>query len=134
MAIINNQLKEIKGINKLIEIDAPLRLIVINVAKIIPLQIITGYRNQVDQDKAFSEGKSQVRYPNGAHNSNPAKAVDIAPLPLDWNDTLKFYYFAGIVLGVAAQLGIKLRWGGDWNTNHDFKDNTLQDLVHFELI
>ena len=41
--------------------------------------------------------------------------------------------FAGYVQGVAEQLGIKIRWGGDWDSDFDFKDQTFNDLVHFEL-
>ena len=31
-------------------------------------------------------------------------------------------------------MNIKLRWGGDWNDNKDFSDQTFDDLVHFELV
>jgi hypothetical protein len=42
-------------------------------------------------------------------------------------------YFAGYVKGIAMMLGIPIRWGGDWNSNNDLKDNNFDDLPHFEL-
>ena len=45
----------------------------------------------------------------------------------------RFYNFAGTVQGVAKMLNIKIRWGGDWDSDNDLKDQTLYDLPHFEL-
>jgi peptidoglycan L-alanyl-D-glutamate endopeptidase CwlK len=42
-------------------------------------------------------------------------------------------YFAGFVKGVASQMGIPIRWGGDWNSDNNLKDNKFDDLPHFEL-
>jgi hypothetical protein len=61
-------------------------------------------------------------------------AVDVAPYPIDWEDTKRFYHFAGFVQATAKQLNIPIIWGGDWNNNNNFKDQTFNDLVHFELI
>ena len=96
--------------------------------------IICGHRGQEDQDRAFNEGKSKIRWPNGKHNSNPSKAVDVAPYPIDWNDTKRFYHFAGFVKGLATSMGIKIRWGGDWDGDNDFKDNSFNDTPHFEIM
>jgi peptidoglycan L-alanyl-D-glutamate endopeptidase CwlK len=54
-------------------------------------------------------------------------------MPLDWKDMKRFYYLAGIVKAVALARKVKIRWGGDWDGDHDFKDQTFNDLVHFEL-
>ena len=42
-------------------------------------------------------------------------------------------YFAGVVKGIASQMGIGIRWGGDWDMDTEVKDNRFDDLVHFEL-
>lgn len=47
-------------------------------------------------------------------------------------DLARFYYFGGYVLGTADQLGVPLRWGGDWNGNREVNDQTFDDLPHFE--
>jgi len=36
-------------------------------------------------------------------------------------------------MGVASQMGIKIRWGGDWDSDGSVCDNKFNDLVHFEL-
>jgi len=30
-------------------------------------------------------------------------------------------------------MGLKIRWGGDWDMDTQTKDNKFDDLVHFEL-
>jgi peptidoglycan L-alanyl-D-glutamate endopeptidase CwlK len=59
----------------------------------------------------------------------------VAPYPIDWNDTKRFYHFAGFVLGVAksSKIAIPIRWGGDWDSDNDLNDQTFMDLVHWEL-
>ena len=95
--------------------------------------ILIGHRGEEAQNKAFDEGKSKVRYPKGKHNSKPSTAVDVAPYPIDWEDRERFIYFAGLVKGIALEMGISLRWGGDWNNDTQLSDNKFDDLVHFEL-
>ena len=94
--------------------------------------ILEGQRSNEDQLKAFSAGKSKIKS-GGKHNQTPSLAVDVAPCPVDWNDKNKFYHFAGRVLGIAQMLGIKIRWGGDWNGDNNLKNQTFFDLPHFEL-
>ncbi len=43
-------------------------------------------------------------------------------------------YFAGLVRGIAVSWGVKIRWGGDWDMDGDLKDNSFDDLVHFEIV
>ena len=95
--------------------------------------IIKGHRGQREQDQAFAEGKSKLKWPNGNHNQYPSKALDAAPYPIDWNNMKRFYHFAGYVQRVAEEMGIPLRWGGDWDGDLDFSDQTFNDLVHFEI-
>ena len=102
--------------------------------------ILQGHRGQIEQDQFFADGKSQVKWPDGKHNSRPSKAVDVAPYPIPknwgadhWKDKVKFYEFAAIVRYEALRLNIKIRWGGDWDGDGDYRDQTFDDLVHFEL-
>ena len=60
-------------------------------------------------------------------------AVDVTPYPVDFDNTDRHYYFCGYVLAVAKQLGLDIRWGGDWDSDRETKDQTFNDLVHFEL-
>ena len=95
--------------------------------------VLEGHRGQQLQNRYYNEGKSKVKYPNGKHNASPSNAVDIVPYPVDWKDTDRMYYFAGFVKGVAAVMGIPIRWGGDWDDDTEVKDTNFKDLHHFEL-
>ena len=61
-------------------------------------------------------------------------AVDVCPYPIDWNNKERFYHFAGYVKGIADSMGIKIRWGGDWDGDTVFDDQSFHDLPHFELL
>ena len=96
-----------------------------------------GHRGREAQDAAFASGASKLRWPDGPHNADPSTAADVYPHPVPDDKTSKgratYYAFAGFVLGVAAEMGIKVRWGGDWDGDRDLLDQTFDDLVHFEL-
>jgi len=98
--------------------------------------IIEGHRDQATQDEMVRQGRSQLAWPNSKHNTKPSRAVDVAPFfaGIPWEDQRAFDHFAGIVMGVAADEGVALRWGGDWDGDFDFKDQEFMDLGHFELI
>jgi peptidoglycan L-alanyl-D-glutamate endopeptidase CwlK len=89
-------------------------------AGVTDLTVLCGYRGQKEQDQAFKEGNSKLRFPNSRHNSVPSMAVDLAPFPLDWKNRDAFLVLRGFVLARAAALGIKLR-------------TISWDLPHFEL-
>ena len=95
--------------------------------------VLEGHRGQERQDQLYIEGKTKVKYPNGRHNSKPSNAVDVTPYPVNWEDRERQTLFAGFVLGVANQMGISLRWGGDWDQDFEVMDNRFDDFPHFEL-
>lgn len=96
--------------------------------------VLEGHRGEAAQNAAFAAGKSKLKYPFGKHNNLPSLAVDIAPYPIDWKNRERFIYLAGVVMGIASQMNIKLRWGGDWNGDTEVADNKFDDLPHFELL
>jgi peptidoglycan L-alanyl-D-glutamate endopeptidase CwlK len=127
------------------------RLVVLfhRVVAVYDCTILEGHRGQEAQDRAHAEGRSKLKWPDGNHNRFPSNAVDAAPFDaekagVNWNTDVKtpegranlarFYHFAGIVQGVASQMGLRVRWGGDWDSDTRFDDQTFQDLVHFELL
>lgn len=87
--------------------------------------VICGHRTRANQEIAFREGRSKLRYPDSKHNKIPSRAVDVAPCPLDWDDIQSFRDMAKVILEVAKELGVELVWGGNWPT--------FQDMPHFEL-
>ena len=128
MPILSPQSRE-----KLNTCHPDLQTLVLEVAKQFDLTVVYGHRPEDQQEKAFKEGRSKVRWPNSKHNKMPSEAVDLAPYPIDWNDVRRFYYLAGYVRGVAERLGIKVRIGADWDGDFDIKDQNFHDLPHIEL-
>lgn len=101
--------------------------------------IIVGHRDRESQEEAYSTGHTRLRWPQSLHNQKPSLAIDVAPWKrtrphVDWQDLDLFRTFGGYVLGVASQLDMPIRWGGDWDGDWDLRDQTLIDLPHFELV
>lgn len=111
-----------------------LQLLFQEVVKHYDCSILEGWRSEADQNNAVHEGKSKTPWPQSKHNTIPSSAVDVAPYPIQWNNLKRFYHFAGFVLGVAKEMNIKIRWGGDWDSDMDLDDQDFNDLVHFELV
>ena len=108
---------------------------------IMDLTVIQGRRSKAEQNRYFDLGKSRLKWPLGKHNTTDpegeASAFDIAPcvngkISWNWKHCL---VAAGIILATAAMLGIRLRWGGNWDMDGEpVTDQDFQDLVHFELV
>lgn len=121
------------SLERLAQCDARWADIFQEVIKHFDCTILCGHRNEADQNAAYEAGNSKLRWPKSKHNTLPSKAIDVAPYPIDWNDTRRFYYFAGLVMGIAKSKGYTVRWGGDWDKDTQVKDNKFNDLVHFEF-
>ena len=122
-----------KSKEKLLTCHIDLQKLFNEVIKHVDCTVLEGNRGKDRQDEVCRQGWSTLMFPNSKHNSLPSQAVDVAPYPIDWEDKEKFYYFGGIVKGIATQMGINIRWGGDWDSDNDLHDQTLFDLPHFEL-
>lgn len=60
-------------------------------------------------------------------------AVDLVPYPVDWNNTAKFDAIAEAMFKASEELGVRLRWGADWNQNGKRRERGETDSPHFEL-
>jgi peptidoglycan LD-endopeptidase CwlK len=129
MPEFSNKSKEL-----LVDCDGRLQKICNAAIEIMDFSVISGHRNKEMQDRAFIIGNSKVEYPHSKHNSLPSHAVDIAPYPIDWGDEDRFIFLAGIIIATAKTQGVKIRWGGDWNSDFNLKDNKFLDLGHFEIV
>lgn len=100
------------------------------------ISILTGHRDQEEQDQKFAEGLSQVRWPNGKHNRYPSEAVDFQPYPLpERREKLwaALAYIAGRAIEIGKRRGLVVRWGGDWDQDGDLTDQNFDDLYHLEI-
>ncbi len=107
------------------------------VIKHVDCSVICGHRTREDQDKAYHSGNSSKEWPESTHNQYPSAAADVIPYPFkpsDWEDTRKLYMFVGVVRGVAATMGIRIRCGADWDGDMEVKDQNFHDLPHFEIL
>lgn len=104
------------------------------VIKEIDFTILVGYRNREAQNRAYVDGRSKLKWPNSKHNAKPSIAVDVAPWPIDWDDVDRFFELAEAFKKKADELGIDIRWGGDWDGDGDYTDQTFNDYCHFELV
>jgi peptidoglycan L-alanyl-D-glutamate endopeptidase CwlK len=87
--------------------------------------ITAGHRGEAEQNKAYEDGHSKLKYPESKHNTYPSLAIDIVPYPVDWSNIDPFKALAVEFKKVAKELGIEVVWGGDWKT--------FKDYPHYEL-
>lgn len=114
--------------------------------------ILEGLRSDEMQLKYFLEGKSKIdprdpdQHKKAMHLIKPdgwSHATDSAPSPIDFTNKEKakarFYMFAGYMFAACAELLSEgkithgIRWGGDWDGDKDFNDQSFDDLPHFEI-
>lgn len=120
--------------NNLKNAHPKLRKVLHEVIKNYDCRVLCSNRGEAEQNRLYNEGKSKLEFPDSKHNAEPSLAVDVVPYPIDWNDIDRFMHFGGYVSAVADSLGIKVRWGGDWDGDFDFNDQSFIDYPHFELI
>jgi peptidoglycan L-alanyl-D-glutamate endopeptidase CwlK len=105
--------------------------------------IIWVWRGAEVQDGLFKIGASDKQFPDSKHNfldsdGQPASnALDFGPWidkKIPWEDTHIFAVIAGAFFAAGNALGIKVRWGADWNGNGSTKDQTLMDFGHIEVV
>jgi len=102
--------------------------------------IVQGVRSQAEQDRYYELGTSKVKWPDSKHNvrneGDLARAVDMAPFvngKISWKIE-HCLVLAGLILGAAAELGVDLRWGGNWDMDGEVvTDQCFDDLGHFEM-
>jgi|TARA_R110002096_G_scaffold118453_1_gene256488 peptidoglycan L-alanyl-D-glutamate endopeptidase CwlK len=118
---------------RLASCDERLQEVFNEVIKHVDCSVLEGHRSKERQNKLYDEGRTKVKYPNGRHNTNPSKAADVTPYPVDWEDRERQTLFAGFVIGIARGMGYRIRWGGDWDMDFKVMDNRFDDFPHFEI-
>ena len=122
----------------------------------IDISIISGWRNEQEQDDLVRRGLSKTLWPNSKHNHRASservrhrdggatyavkpwsQALDFAPYVnggIDWKDERAFALAAGVWMSCAKALGYRLRWGGDWDGDGSTMDQSFMDIGHLELV
>tara|TARA_R100000742_G_C4272134_1_gene91235 strand:+ start:893 stop:1273 length:381 start_codon:yes stop_codon:yes gene_type:complete len=110
-------------------VDVRLVNVLNELIKMMDVTIIEGLRSAERQEELLAKGATKVRYSKHMEG----KAVDLSPYPIDWENRDGFYYMGGMIRGIAKQMGVNVRFGGDWDSDGDTKDNSFDDLVHVEI-
>ena len=109
---------------------------------VMDFSVIEGQRTIEAQQRAYREGRTQIDgvTRKGKHNHYPSLAVDLLPYPSEinginvWSDKQRFCMLAGVIHAAAAEEGVEIIWGGDWDGDGNNADSNFHDLPHFELV
>ncbi len=117
------------SLQRLLTCDKRLQQLMQAVIKEQDIVVICGHRGEQEQNEAYEKGTSQLSYPYSKHNSDPSRAVDIAPYHADephihWENVGEFIELSKIIKLIAKNLGINIIWGGDWK---------MKDYPHYEI-
>lgn len=149
------------SLSRLDTCHADLQTILKRAIKVKDFSVICGHRSEEDQNEAFDKGFSKLKFPQSKHNKTPSLAVDIYPydntlkLALSGHPTQieyicektgisqaeakayikeEYMLLMGVVMAIAADEGIKLRFGIDWDGDGYRLDQTFNDYPHIELV
>lgn len=105
--------------------------------------VLEGVRSQARQDELWAQGRTkagqivtwvQSAGTHGIHADGYGHAVDLAPYPIDWNDLDRFDQVSKAIFAAAKELGVKIRWGGNWDMDDTPRERGESDSPHFELL
>ena len=126
------------SLSRLSRVDARLVAVVKRAIQITTqdFMVLEGYCSQERQDELYAQGRTKpgpvVTWVKvGTHTSGTA--VDLVPYPVDWNDLSKFDAISKAMFDAAKELGVKIRWGANWNQNGTPRERGESDSPHFEL-
>jgi len=124
-----------RSIDKLITCHPLLQEVFLEAIKHYDITILEGIRTLAQQQQYFNNGKTRTL--NSKHleqDDGYSHAVDAGLYPLDWDDMNRWYFFAGMIMGIAKTKGIQLRCGADWDSDGNLKEHKFVDAPHFELV
>jgi len=119
-----------RSLENLKGVKPELRNVLNELIKIMDVTVIEGLRTEERQELLFAQGKTKTLKSKHLFGC----AVDISPYPVNLTDRERFYYMGGMLRGIAHQMGVEIRYGGDWDSDGETADNSFDDLVHVELI
>jgi len=121
-------MQRLEGIHPLL-VDFAFRVVTI-----MDCTVVSGVRTLATQRQYVASGASKTMDSYHLIQSDGyGHAVDLAPYPIDWDDLNRFYALYGVGLAVAHEMGIPVTWGGDWDSDGKFDDQTFFDLPHWQI-
>lgn len=122
------------GLEHLRTLHPDLARLVRRVGETWDLVVLETDRPKERQAELLAQGKTKtLQSKHLVQEDGYAHAIDLAPMPVDWNDAARWCYFGGFCLGTAKEMGIPVIWGGDWSNDTQVKDQTFNDRDHLEV-
>lgn len=127
---------------RLSDIDPNLAACVRLAALRCPLRFMVteGLRTQARQEELYAQGRTapgKIVTWTKTSKHREGKAVDLAPVSDDgsipWGDFAAFDIVARAMFSAAAELGVRIRWGADWDGDGQVRERGESDSPHFEL-
>ncbi len=105
------------------------------VIKYADITIVETHRSNSKQTEYYNKGLSKLKAGQSKHNRTPSEAIDFAVYHknsgVSWNEK-DILYTAGLIEGIAHQMGIPVRMGAKWD--HQWvSENGFFDGGHIEL-
>ena len=133
-----------RSLNNLKGVHPKLVAVVHRALELTPIDftVLEGVRSQARQDELWAQGRTkpgpvvtwvQSSGTHGIQADGYGHAVDLAPYPIDWNDHRRFDGLANVMFAAAKELGVTLRWGGNWDMDSTIHERGESDSPHFEL-
>ena len=133
-----------RSLNNLKGVHPKLVAVVKRALEISPIDftVLEGVRSQARQDELWAQGRTkpgpvvtwvQTSGTHGIQGDGYGHAVDLAPYPIDWNDHGRFDGLANVMFAAAKEIGVTLRWGGNWDMDAIIHERGESDSPHFEL-
>ncbi len=110
---------------------------------IMDFSVVDGLRTREEQERLYREEKTKTLHSKHLRQSTGyGHAVDLYPYPIDmnavnkghWPEIIRFGVLAGLMKTCAMDLGVKIRWGCDWDNDGETLDHSFFDAPHFELV
>jgi peptidoglycan L-alanyl-D-glutamate endopeptidase CwlK len=107
----------------------------------VDFRVDCGVRTHAEQLALYAKGRSapgpKVTWTlNSRHKVQPdgyGHAVDLLPLPIDWNKLEPFNQVAAAMMQAAQELGVMITWGANWDGDGKPREKGESDSPHFEL-
>lgn len=133
-----------ESIGKLHKVDPRLIAVVKRAIQIteVDFKVVCGIRTAEEQRQLYAQGRTKpgkiVTWTlSSRHIPDPktglGRAVDLLPAPYDWKELGPFDKVAKAMMQAADELGVKLRWGANWDGDRIVREKGETDNPHFEL-
>ena len=108
----------------------------------VDFMVIEGVRSDERQLELYAQGRTKpgpiVTWTLNSKHKRKADgfghAADLLPAPYDWKDLRHFDLVAKAMFQAAKELGVKIRWGADWDMDGNPRERGESDSPHFELV